>query len=100
MASIASAKKGGAVHVISGPLDGNSSALDHPPSPPVEGRVIGQRMNLSVGQSSRTSVHEGILLKRCRLSWRERIVEVIRDSAEFSGEITVRILWNECIFGE
>ena len=54
------------MHVISGPLDPNSAALE-PSSPPVEGRILGQRMNISVGQSSRASVHEGILLKRCRV---------------------------------
>lgn len=60
--------KKGAVHVISGPMAVEASSLEPAPSPPVEGRILGRRMNLSVGQSSRASVHEGILLKRCRVS--------------------------------
>ena len=63
-------KKNGAHHVISGPLDPSAAAARDPPSPPLEGRLIGQRMHtLSVAQqSSRVSVYEGILWKRCRVS--------------------------------
>lgn len=53
--------------VISPPVEAGGS------SPPVEGSFIGQRMHtlgLAVGQSgaSRKSVHEGVLMKRCRVS--------------------------------
>lgn len=50
--------------VITRPLDQTNEA----PSPPLEGRVIGQRMNVNHAPNSRVSVYEGVLLKRCRVS--------------------------------